>query len=73
MNDQPAIPDFIDVSSYRHDHGHQAWAWRCWGNGNCDGWLSLDHCSHESADRSVSKHLNSEHPDVAAAPTPPAA
>lgn len=73
MNDQPTIPDFIDVSRYRHDHGHQAWAWRCWGTGDCDGWLSLDHFSQESADRSARKHLDNDHPAVAAALSPPAA
>ncbi|QIP87603.1 hypothetical protein GLX30_30285 [Streptomyces sp. Tu 2975] len=67
---ETALPDFIDVSRYRHDHGHQAWAWRCWGNGDCVGWLSLDHSSQESADRSAHKHLCENHADVVAALDP---
>ncbi len=55
------LPEFIDVSQYRHDHGHQAWAWRCWGDGGCDGWLSLDNSSEETAQRRAARHVTEAH------------
>ncbi|WP_413102250.1 hypothetical protein [Streptomyces sp. Inha503] len=58
------LPGFIEVASYRHDHGHQAWAARCWGNGPCPGWLSVDHYSEESAQRWARHHLAEDHPDT---------
>jgi hypothetical protein len=60
--DEPApLPEFIEVAQYRHDHGHQAWAWRCWGHGDCDGWLALDKSSQEAARRGAERHLADDH------------
>ncbi|MDI9885939.1 hypothetical protein QMZ92_16515 [Streptomyces sp. HNM0645] len=56
-----ALPEFIAVTAYRHDHGHRAWAWRCWGDSTCDGLLSLDHASEDSATRSAHRHVDENH------------
>ncbi|GFH36602.1 hypothetical protein [Streptomyces pacificus] len=52
---------FLEIAAYRHDHGHRAWAWRCWGDGTCDGRLSLDHASEDGARRAACRHLTETH------------
>ncbi|MFE2311638.1 hypothetical protein ACFXC8_00305 [Streptomyces sp. NPDC059441] len=45
------------------DHGVQKWVFRCWGTDDgCDGWLSLDHYSLQSAERARDRHVAEEHP-----------
>ncbi|MEE4598254.1 hypothetical protein V2J94_41535 [Streptomyces sp. DSM 41524] len=58
------LPDFIQIEPYRHDLGHQAWAARCWGNGTCDGWVSVDHDTEQWARTAVRRHLAEDHPDT---------
>lgn len=48
------------VQPYR-DHGEQKWVFRCWGTDTCDGWLSLDHHSEQSAQRARDRHVTEEH------------
>jgi hypothetical protein len=55
------------VEPYRTDRGDPAWVFRCWGTDTCDGWLSLDHTSQQSAERARDRHVNEEH--TAASPT----
>ncbi|MBT2508841.1 hypothetical protein J7I98_23725 [Streptomyces sp. ISL-98] len=56
------LPEFIAINQYRHDHGHQAWAWRCWGDDSCFGWVGLDHRSEDAARREAARHLAEDHP-----------
>lgn len=49
------------VQPYRNDHGNPAWVFRCWGTDTCDGWLSLDHTSEQSARRARDRHVAEEH------------
>lgn len=49
------------VEPYRNDRGEQAWVFRCWGSDSCDGWLSLDHTSQQSAERARDRHVTEEH------------
>jgi hypothetical protein len=53
------------VQPYR-DHGEQKWVFRCWGTDTCDGYLSLDHQSQQSAERARDRHVAEDHS------TPPA-
>ncbi|MFD1656955.1 hypothetical protein ACFSL4_01570 [Streptomyces caeni] len=48
------------------DHGRQKWVFRCWGTDTCDGFLSLDHSSQQSAERARDRHLAEAHPEAAA-------
>jgi hypothetical protein len=48
------------VQPYR-DHGQQKWVFRCWGTDTCDGWLSLDHTSQQSAERARDRHITEHH------------
>jgi hypothetical protein len=52
------------VKAYR-DHGVEKWVFRCWGTDTCDGYLSLDHTSQQSAERARDRHAAEDHP-----PTP---
>lgn len=61
--------DPLVVEPYRNDRGESAWAFRCWGTATCDGWLSLDHYSQESAERARDRHVAEEHGAVAPAAT----
>jgi hypothetical protein len=50
------------VQPYRNDRGENAWVFRCWGTDDgCDGWLSLDHYSEQSAERARDRHVAEEH------------
>jgi len=49
------------VQPYRNDRGEHAWVFRCWGTDTCDGWLSLDHASEQSALRARDRHVAEEH------------
>jgi hypothetical protein len=49
------------VQPYRTDRGENAWVFRCWGTDTCDGWLSLDHSSQQSAERARDRHVAEEH------------
>ncbi|MDJ0460621.1 hypothetical protein [Streptomyces sp. H27-C3] len=55
------LPAFMNVTEYRHDRGHQAWAWRCWGQGDCKGWLATDMGSEEHARQGAARHLAESH------------
>jgi hypothetical protein len=49
------------VKAYR-DHGAEKWVFRCWGTDTCDGALSLDHYSQQSAERARDRHVAEQHP-----------
>lgn len=49
------------VQPYRNDRGENVWVFRCWGTDTCDGWLSLDHYSEQSATRARDRHAAEEH------------
>jgi hypothetical protein len=49
------------VQPYRNDQGRPAWVFRCWGTDTCDGYLSLDHHSQQSAERARDRHLAEDH------------
>jgi hypothetical protein len=49
------------VQPYRNDRGKRAWVFRCWGTDTCDGWLSLDHTSEQSAARALTGHVEEFH------------
>jgi hypothetical protein len=52
------------VQPYRNDRGENVWVFRCWGTDDgCDGWLSLDHYSEQSAERARDRHTAEEHPN----------
>ncbi|MFF7880998.1 hypothetical protein ACH40F_08030 [Streptomyces sp. NPDC020794] len=59
----------MSVRSYRNDQNQERWAFRCWGTDRCDGWLSLDHTSQESAERDRDRHVAEEHGAPAPAAT----
>lgn len=58
---KPAITTGLVVQPYRTDRGDPAWVFRCWGTTTCDGWLSLDHTSQQSAERARDRHVNEAH------------
>ncbi|MGW5175870.1 hypothetical protein ACWERY_16100 [Streptomyces sp. NPDC004082] len=61
----PAAPHTgLVIDRYRNDRGESAWCFRCWGTDTCDGWLSLDHYSRESAERARDRHVAEDHPPV---------
>lgn len=60
------LPTFMAVTEYRADNGLLTWAWRCWGDGDCDGWLHLDCGSEDYARRRAHQHVADRHPE----PTP---
>lgn len=51
------------VGEYRHDHGHKAWVFRCWGDepSGCDGYLALDKPSEAAALRARNRHVAERH------------
>jgi hypothetical protein len=49
------------IEPYRNDRGESAWVFRCWGTDRCDGYLSLDHYSEQSAERARDRHVTEEH------------
>lgn len=49
------------IQPYRNDRGDNVWVFRCWGSDSCDGWLSLDHHSEQSAERARDRHVTEEH------------
>jgi len=57
----PATTTGLVVQPYRTDRGDPAWVFRCWGTDSCDGWLSLDHTSQQSAERARDRHVAEEH------------
>jgi hypothetical protein len=51
------------------EHGEKKWVFRCWGTDDgCDGWLSLDHYSQQSAQRARDRHVAEEHQAEATEP-----
>jgi hypothetical protein len=46
------------------ERGQKMWVFRCWGTDTCDGWLSLDHHSAQSAERARDRHVTEEHTDT---------
>ena len=56
------------VQPYRADDNSQKWVFRCWGTDTCDGWLSLDHASEQSAVRALTRHTEEDHGAPALAP-----
>lgn len=59
------ITPYLVVHRYRTDRGDWAWLYRCWGNGGCDGFLSLDWSTRASAERQAREHLAEKHPAAA--------
>jgi hypothetical protein len=57
----PTVTTGLVVQPYRNDRGQPAWVFRCWGTDTCDGWLSLDHTSEQSAQRARDRHVADEH------------
>jgi hypothetical protein len=53
--------DALVVEPYRNDQHQDRWVFRCWGTDTCDGWLSLDHASQQSAERARDRHVSEEH------------
>lgn len=51
------VTPFLVVHRYRRDQGDHAWLYRCWGDGGCDGFLSLDWSSRDTAEREARAHL----------------
>lgn len=49
------------IQPYRNDQGKPAWVFRCWGTDTCDGYLSLDHHSQQSAERARDRHVAEDH------------
>lgn len=62
MEDDPhGLKAGLIVKPYR-EHGQEKWVFRCWGTDDgCDGFLSLDHTSEQSAQRARDRHLAEEH------------
>lgn len=58
----PTITTGLVVQPYRDDHNRPRWVFRCWGTDTCDGWLSLDHHSQQSARRARDRHVTEAHP-----------
>jgi hypothetical protein len=52
------------VQPYRNDRGDNVWVFRCWGTDTCDGFLSLDHTSEQSAQRARDRHVAEEHSEA---------
>jgi hypothetical protein len=49
------------VQPYRDDQNRARWVFRCWGTDTCDGWLSLDHTSAQTAARALTSHVEEFH------------
>lgn len=58
------LPGFIDVAEYRTDNNRPSWAWRCWGNGDCDGHLHLGCGTEQYARRRATQHVADHHPEI---------
>lgn len=58
----PTVTTGLVIEPYRNDQGQPRWVFRCWGTDTCDGWLSLDHHSEQSAQRARDRHVSEEHP-----------
>jgi hypothetical protein len=58
------LPAYMTVTEYRTDDGRTSWAWRCWGDGDCDGWLHLDAGSEQYARKRASQHVTDCHPEA---------
>lgn len=59
----PTITTGLVVQPYRDDRNQPRWVFRCWGTDTCDGWLSLDHHSQQSARRARDRHVAESHPE----------
>lgn len=59
------------IQPYRNDRGEHVWVFRCWGSDSCDGWLSLDHTSQQSAERARDRHVAEEHAEAQPEPDDP--
>ncbi|MFD5566613.1 hypothetical protein [Streptomyces cadmiisoli] len=70
-NTAPAITVGLVIQPYRTDRGDPAWVFRCWGTERCDGWLSLDHTSQQSAERARDRHVSEAHTEPPAHDTGP--
>ncbi|MET8826117.1 hypothetical protein ABZX40_13675 [Streptomyces sp. NPDC004610] len=67
-NANPSAYSGLVVQQYRADHGGQRWVFRCWGTDTCDGALSLDHTSEQSAGRALTSHIAEFHQPGSPAP-----
>jgi hypothetical protein len=54
-------PDGLVIEPYRNDRHDNVWVFRCWGTDDCDGYLSLDHSSQQSAERARDRHVAEDH------------
>lgn len=57
------LPEYMSVTWHRTNDGRPAWAWRCWGAGDCNGRLHLDCSTEEYARRSAHRHVANHHPE----------
>lgn len=64
----PTAHTGLVVQPYRADDGSKKWVFRCWGTDTCEGGLSLDHTSEQSAARALARHIEDEHGATAPAP-----
>jgi len=49
------------IEPYRDDRNRPRWVFRCWGTDTCDGALSLDHSSEQSAQSARDRHIAEAH------------
>jgi hypothetical protein len=59
------ITPWLVVHRYLRDDGRRMWSWRCWGDGQCTGWLALDLSNRAHAERNARQHLVQHHPEHA--------
>jgi hypothetical protein len=55
------LPPYIDIKAYRTDDGRNAWVFRCWGDGDCDGELHLDLDNQPYAQHKARRHIAAAH------------
>lgn len=54
------LPDYVVISS--GDTG--PWIWRCWGDGECSGWVGLDLSSPAAALAEALRHVHEFHQEA---------
>lgn len=74
QKDAPAVPapfpPYIAIKAYRTDDGRNAWVFRCWGDGDCDGVLHLDLDNEPYAEHKARGHIAAAHSTTPPEPTP---
>lgn len=51
------LPDYIVIAG----GSKGPWIWRCWGDGDCTGWVGLDLGSMGAAHREAARHVAEHH------------